>query len=184
LAGRLSEQLNLYFPERQIQAWRTAVLMRWLTLAAPVAGPDPVAQLEPTSNLFGLALRSLAGDDRRGARVFMDSLSELHADYPAAQLTMDVVYGEAWLRTLLGDTTAATRGVDRALDGLAAAVPTIMKQPILTASLVRVMALRAVLAAHAGQQRTAKYWANAVFQLWGRGDAVTAATLESVRQLR
>lgn len=184
LAARLSEQLNSYFPERQIQAWRTAALERPLALAAPVTGPTLVAQLEPSSNLFALALRFLARGDRRRALVFMDSLTELHADYPAGQLTMDVVFGEAWLRLALGDTATATRALDHALDGLAAAGPGILRTHELTASLVRVMALRAILAGRAGQTITAKYWANAVFKLWGRGDAVTAATLESVQALR
>jgi len=46
------------------------------------------------------------------------------------------------------------------------------------------VALRAELAAQAGQPDVAKYWANAVLQLWGSGDPIVRSTVEAVRGFR
>jgi tRNA A-37 threonylcarbamoyl transferase component Bud32/tetratricopeptide (TPR) repeat protein len=184
MARRLSDQLPAFFPERQLQAVRSEVLLRRLLMAAPVTGPGPVAELEPTSNLFALALKALARDDRQQARRFADSMAELHADNAPGQLTMDVVYREAWLSTVLGDTAAATRQLENALGGLSAALPVVMRDPYIAAFLVRVMALRAELASRRKEPKVAKYWADAVFDLWGKGDLVTRSTLDKVRRLR
>ncbi|HLE56211.1 MAG TPA: hypothetical protein VJB15_03945, partial [Rhodothermia bacterium] len=184
MARRLSDQLPAFFPGRQLEAVRSAVLLRRMVMAAPVTGPGPVAELEPTSNLFASALRSLARGDRQQARRFADSLAELYADNAPGQLTMDVVYREAWLSTVLGDTAAATELLDHALGGLSAALPSVMREPYIAAFLVRVMAFRAELAARRKEPNIAKYWADAVFHLWGEGDLVTRSTLDKVRSLR
>jgi tRNA A-37 threonylcarbamoyl transferase component Bud32 len=184
MSSRLSEKLPPFLPGKRADAILTGILLRPLMLAAPVAGPQPVAKLGETSVPFALALKALARGDRRSARNWVDSLTELHAESAPGEITMDVVHGEAWLSAVLGDTTAAITKLDNALQGLSAALPSVMKRQILAASLVRVMALRAELAAYTGQPDVAKYWSNAVFQLWGRGDSTTAATLNSVRRFR
>ena len=56
-------------------------------------------------------------------------------------------------------------------------------QEYLAAPLVRVMALRAELAAKAGQKDVAKKWADAVLLLWGNGDAIVKSTVDRIRGL-
>jgi hypothetical protein len=97
---------------------------------------------------------------------------------------MDVVFEETWLRAALGDTAGATRQLDNALRGLPAAPSSALGRAELTPFLVRVMAFRAVLAARARQPDIAKHWADAVFDLWGKGDPIVATTLDGVRRLR
>jgi hypothetical protein len=97
---------------------------------------------------------------------------------------MDAVYLESWLRAQLGDTAAASTALDRALRGLPAALPSILGNEAVAFSLGRVMALRAELAARKGERTFATDWATALIKLWGRGDAVTAPTLEKMRKLQ
>ncbi len=115
---------------------------------------------------------------------FLDSLAELHSVNAAGSISMDVVFGEAWLRTQLGDTLGATRDLERALRGLPVATTRIVRNAELAASLVRAMGLRAELAHKAGDRAKAKYWADAVYSLWGRGDFTTRSTLETVKAYR
>jgi hypothetical protein len=96
---------------------------------------------------------------------------------------MDAVYLESWLRAQIGDTVAASEALDKALGGLPAALPSILMSSAVAFSLGRVMALRAELAARQQHDALARSWAKALIQLWGRGDAVTAPTLERMRKL-
>ena len=65
-----------------------------------------------------------------------------------------------------------------------AALPSILASSAVAFSLGRVMALRAELAAKKKDSSLAKSWATALLELWGKGDAVTAPTLERMRKLQ
>ena len=183
-AARVSDKLSALLPPAQVPAFRDGALMRPLTLAAPVIGAKPVADLGPTSQTFVLALKAYASRDIPHVRRLLDSLSELHADYAPGEVTMDAVFTESWLRAQIGDTAAATASLDRALRGLPAALPSLLANLGVAFSLGRVMALRAELAARKKQDTLARSWATALLQLWGRGDAVTAPMLERMRRLQ
>jgi hypothetical protein len=184
LATRVSDKLAALVPPAQVAAFRDGVLMRPLQLAAPVIGAKPIAGLGPSPELFVLALKAYAARDIPRARRYLDSLSELHADYAPGEITMDAVYTESWLRAQIGDTVAASTALDRALRGLPAALPSILGSSAVAFSLGRVMALRAELAAKKKDSSLAKSWATGLLQLWGSGDAVTAPTLERMRKLQ
>jgi tRNA A-37 threonylcarbamoyl transferase component Bud32 len=181
---RVLEVLEAVVSKKDADLMRSAILRRPLTLAAPAIGPEPVTALGPTSDFFVNALRALSRGNRRLAMNYLDSLTELHSVNAAGEISMDVVYGEAWLRTQLGDTLGATRDLDSALRGLPVATTRIVRNAELAASLVRAMALRAELAHKAGDRAKAKYWADAVYSLWGRGDFTTRSTLEKVKPYR
>jgi predicted Ser/Thr protein kinase len=184
IAARLATNVNALVPAGQAEALRIAILRRPLTIAASVVGPEHAAELGPTSDLYVNALSATARGDKRAARSLLDSLAKFRAPNAPSEITMDAVFGEAWLRAALGDTVGATRQLDNALRGLPAATSSALRRSALTTSLVRVMALRAELAGHANQPEVAKRWADAVFELWGRGDPIVASTLDSVRRLR
>lgn len=184
LAARVSEKIAAVLPPAQVAGMQSGALMRPLTLAAPVVGPGPVAQLGPTMDPLVIALRAFAQRNIPRTRAALDSLAALHADFAPGEITMDAIYLEAWLRTQIGDTTRASDDLDKALRGLSAALPSILGNSAVAASLVRVMALRAELAAAKQQRDVARKWANAVVQLWGQGDAVTRPTVERMRKLR
>ena len=181
---RVSELLQAVLSKRDADLMRWGLLARPLTLGAPAIGPRPVAGLGPTSEFFVNALRALSQGNRRLAMSLLDSLSELHSVYAAGEISMDVVYGEAWLRTQLADTSGATRDLESALRGLPVATTRILYDAAMAASLVRAMALRAELAYKAGDRTKAKYWADAVYSLWGQGDFTTQSTLEKVQSYR
>jgi serine/threonine protein kinase len=180
---RLTTGLGGSVPTKQLREWRTGVLIRALGLAAPVIGPEAVAELGTTSYPFIRALTAFAHRDHNGARRLLDSVAAIHGDFAPGEITMDVVFEQAWLRSALGDPAGAARDLDAALEGLPAS-STILDNPIFAASLVRAMALRAELAGRAGQRDISRTWANAVFALWGKGDYITASTVERVRQFR
>jgi hypothetical protein len=184
LTARISDKLAALVPPAQVASYKDGVLMRPLKMAAPVVGPKPVAGLGPTAEPIVLALKAFAARDIPRARRLLDSLSALHSDYAPGEITMDAVYPESWLRAQIGDTAAASAGLDRALRGLPAALPSILGDPAVAFSLGRVMALRAELAERKQERRLAKTWATALLQLWGEGDAVTAPTLERMRKLQ
>ncbi len=184
LASRVSDKIAALVRPAQVAPLRNGELMRPLTLAAPVVGPKPVSELEPTLDPFVLALRAYAARDIPRTRRFLDSLAALHADYAPGEITMDAVYLESWLRAQIGDTVAASEALDRALRGLPAALPTILTNSAVAFSLGRAMALRAELAARQQHDTLARSWAKALIQLWGRGDAITAPTLERMRKLQ
>ncbi len=183
-ASRVSEKISALVPPGQVAALRTGALMRPLMLAAPIIGAKPVADLDSRPDPFILALRAYAARDIPKARRFLDSLGVLHADYAPGEITMDAVYLESWLRAETGDTAAATQSLDRALRGLPAALPSILASHAVAFSLGRVMALRAELAGKKRDPTLARSWATALLQLWGKGDAVTAPTLERMRKLQ
>ena len=184
MASRVSDKIAALVPPAQVTALTNAALLRPLTLAAPVIGPKPVADLEPNPDPIILALRAYAARDMPRTRRYLDSLSALHADFAPGEITMDAVYVESWLRAQIGDTAAASGALDRALRGLPAALPAILASEAVAFSLGRVMALRAELAARKGERTLATTWATALIKLWGRGDAVTAPTLERMRKLQ
>jgi len=184
IASRLATNVSALVPAGQADALRAAILTNPLRHASSVIGPKPFADLGPDADLYGGALRAAARGDKRLARTLLDSLAKFRSPNAPSEITMDAVYGEAWLRAALGDTIGATRQLDNALRGLPAAPSSALRRPELTPFLVRVMALRAVLAGRAGQADIAKRWADAVFDLWGKGDPIVATTLESVRRLR
>ena len=184
IAARLATNVNALVPAGQADVLRKAILKDPLRRAAPVIGPEHVAELGPDPDLYIGALAAAARGDRKLARTLLDSLTKFRSPNAPSEITMDVVYGEAWLRAALGDTVGATRQLENALRGLPAAPSSALRRPELTPFLVRVMALRAVLASNAKQPDIAKHWANAVFDLWGKGDPIVATTLEDVRRLR
>jgi tetratricopeptide (TPR) repeat protein/predicted Ser/Thr protein kinase len=181
---RLSANLASLVSPREAEATRMAVFARSLSLAAPVIGPERVLDLGPTSDLFVSALKAFALHDSRTARRHLDSLTALHSDFAAGEITMDAVYRESWLRAALGDTAVAVRQLENALRGLPAALPNILRRPVLATSLVRAMALYAELANATGNREAARKWAIYVLRLWGQGDITTAATVKRMQQIQ
>jgi hypothetical protein len=181
--SRLSANLASLVSPREAQAMRTAVFATPLPLAAPVIGPEAVFALGPTSDLFTRALAAFARRNLKATRAYLDSLTELHSDFAAGEITMDAVYRESWLRAAVGDTMVAMKQVESALRGLPGALPSILRRPRLAASLVRVMALNAELAHATGNRDAARKWALYVLRLWGQGDITTAATVSRMQQI-
>ena len=180
---RLKTNLAADAPSNERRSWEAALLTRGLAMAAPLIGAQPVSEVALTKDLFVRALTAFAKRDYAGARRLLDSVDIVRGDNAPGEISFDVVFQEAWLRSALGDKAGAARHLGNALRGVSGGVSGVLRNPVLVASFVRAMTLRAELAAEARQPAEARKWANAVISLWGNGDFVTQPTVERMRKL-
>lgn len=92
-------------------------------------------------------------------------------------LAVDALYVEANLLRALGDTSVAG-WVDPTLDAIGLADPLMFADPVNAAALVRLMSLRAEVAAASGDRLTGQRWARAVVTLWSGADAFLQPTVQ------
>ena len=163
---RLERMLPSLVPPSKLEVWKAALLRRPLTLAAPVIGPGPVASLGPTSDPVASILVSYSNKEFSGAKRELVVLKSLHRDRAPGEITMDVTYQEAWLSALLGDSIYAATLLDRALNGLSQAPPSMLDTPISVAAWVRAMLLRAALTSNNRSPDEGRKWEMVARQLW------------------
>jgi serine/threonine protein kinase len=172
--SRLSERIGVLVPADQLEDMRYAILSRPLILASPAIGAAPIASLMPTGDIVTSVFQKLGRGDRRATRILLDSIEKMRSDFAPGGITIDAVYGTAWLRVQLGDSAAARRALDNAFSGLSTILPNVVKSPTLAASLVRAMIFRSQLAVP-GDLPAARAWGDVALQLWGNGDPALVA---------
>jgi hypothetical protein len=119
----------------------------------------------------------LAHGDTASVRALLDSLSRAGGGRLASgESTPDGVYIDARLLLAVGDTATAVRTLDAPLDSLVAVHTATLEYMPLAGCLVRMMALRADLAAARGDAPTARRWASAVITLWGGAESSLQTT--------
>ena len=170
VANRLSLKLGALFPPSRLPEVRNTILRRSLGLAAPAIGPAQLASLDGRTDPLVNAARSLASGDMRGARRHADSLNALRADLAPGEITMDAVLEHAWLLAAIDDTVGAVKLLDNALRGLSKMPSNSLREPSISAALVRAIILRAEIAWKQNDRATAESWSRAAVALWGRGD--------------
>jgi hypothetical protein len=102
---------------------------------------------------------------------------------PPGTVPIDATFHEAWLLLAAGDTAAAVRRLDGSLGALSALGPWVTVHVSEAAALVRAMALRADLAALAGDAATARQWATPVTTLWADADPELQPLVARMRAL-
>jgi hypothetical protein len=108
----------------------------------------------------------------------------MRRDQRPGDLAIEHVYHEAWLLLQVGDTVTATAYIARQLAALPAYRATvILDEPVQSGALVRLMAMRAELAAAAHDQATARRWAEPVAILWQHADAEMQPLVARMRAL-
>jgi hypothetical protein len=112
----------------------------------------------------------LARGDTAGVREEFRTLRQARQSLRPGDVAFDGTYHEARLLLAIGDTTQAVRLLDLSLEALPTLGTDLIDQVPQVATLVRGMALRAELAASAGDTVTAKRWARDVSLLWSGGD--------------
>jgi hypothetical protein len=85
-------------------------------------------------------------------------------------LSLDIRFQYAWLAAATGDSTGAAALMDHGLNAIPSYGQYLLDNVQTPASLVRMMALRAELAARAGDAGTARQWASAAVMLWATAD--------------
>ena len=91
------------------------------------------------------------------------------------------MYLTARLLLALGDTAGAARYMDGSLETLSRAYSALLAYLPMAGTLVRMMALRAELAAARGETSIASRWASAVVALWSGAEPVLQPTVERMR---
>ncbi len=182
LAARLETQVLVHPRPSSVpqSAWC------WVTLEPRAEAFPVLRRLPDMSRCSGTAMltmqQALARGETTAVRAEFSSSPERSAQ--PGELAMEHVYHEAWLLLQVGDTATAIAFVDHYLAGLAALRRTaILDQPAQAAALVRVMALRAELASLAGDQDTARRWAQPVATLWRDADAELQPLVVKMRGL-
>jgi DNA-binding SARP family transcriptional activator/tetratricopeptide (TPR) repeat protein len=100
-----------------------------------------------------------------------------------ADIKTDGLFPEAVLLRMMGANRDAIRWLDPTLADLRWSAPRTFSEFPRAATLVRAMALRAELAAEAGDTQTARKWARAVRILWSSADAPLMPVVERMQTL-
>jgi hypothetical protein len=158
-------------------------------LDVPAGFPDPDRGLNPMHRLkaggnYRMVMQwKLAHGDTAGVREDFRKLREVQRALRPGDVAFDGTYHEAWLLLAIGDTAEATNLLDLSLDALPALGTGLTDQLPEAATLVRGMALRAALAAQAGDMATARRWAQDVLLLWSGADRELRPAVTKLRRL-
>jgi len=107
-----------------------------------------------------------------------------HSGVPSAEESSpDGVYLTARLLLAVGDTAGAARYLDGTLESLPGLVSALLQYVPLAGSLVRMMALRAELAAARGESTAARRWATAVGALWSGAEPPLQPTVAQMKRI-
>jgi tetratricopeptide (TPR) repeat protein len=181
---RRIEDLTVGLPPSRRAATRSALLDRPAEMVFDGLGLRPAHRTGPPGPHQGMLLQwTLAHGDTALVRATLDSLARASGGSLATgESTPDGVYIDARLLFAVGDTVTAARTLDAPLDSIAALHTATLQYMPLAGCLVRMMALRADLAAARGDWSTARRWASAVVALWGGAEAPLRPTV--LRMLR
>ncbi len=159
---------------------RLAFLARAATMAYPAHRMRTLASLAGRGD--GLLDLQVAFD--RGEKTFVrDSLNRMR--HTRSQLSPDIIsldamLPEAQLLVALGDFNAAAAWMDPTLAVFGQVIPRVRSEPLEAAALVRLLALRAQIAARLGQRGEAARSTRFVRLLWSGADPHVRRTLDSL----
>ena len=179
------EDLTAALPSSRRAAVRSALLDAPAELVFDVLGPRPAHRSGPPGPTWQMRLQwMLAHGDTGSARAALDSaLRAGGGRLSTGESTPDVVYLGARLSLAVGDTNLAERTLDAPLDSLTVLHTWTLRYLPLAGCLVRMMALRATLAAARGEAQTAQRWARAVVTLWSGADPALQPTVVRMKQI-
>ncbi|MDB4917856.1 MAG: protein kinase, partial [Gemmatimonadetes bacterium] len=167
---------NAVLPEHR-QAARQALIGQPASLAYPVYRSQGFADLDPGANDLIAAEVAHGRGDTASVRRILAASARARSNVPAADLTLDALYPEAWLLASIGDSDAALRTIGPTLDALRHMPVRQLMNLANAGTLVPAMTLRAELAFRKGHGDEAR--------LWARGARmVTDTTLAGARALR
>lgn len=126
---------------------------------------------------------ALAHGDTDFVRANLDTLLDLHGVPSAEEGSADGVYEEASLFLAIGDTATAERYLDGTLENLPGVYSALLHYLPLAGALVRMMVLRADVAAAQSDTSVARKWAGAVVALWLGAESPLQPTVARMRRL-
>jgi tRNA A-37 threonylcarbamoyl transferase component Bud32/tetratricopeptide (TPR) repeat protein len=180
---RAEQEIANWVDQRRRASVRQALLHFPSVLAFPVVGVSDLHGPETGGNYLLAMQWALARGDTTAVRARFAWLAGLRRDFRPGDLASYAVYHEALLLLALHDTAAVVRQLDDFLGALPTAKSTLVTAASETAMLVRIMVLRAELAAAQGDINVAKRWGAAVATLWGSADPPLQQTVQHMRAL-
>jgi hypothetical protein len=126
---------------------------------------------------------NLAHGDTIAVRKELQRQASLRTRSRAGDVAINGTYAETLILLQLHDSAAAIATLDHSLRALPTLGSYLLEQPEQVGCAIRAMALRAELAARAGDRGTASQWAHAVTALWSNADAPLRATTARMREL-
>src|SRR5690606_36183322 len=115
----------------------------------------------PGNDRLAVMQREWAAGRTDAVRAHFDTLQRTRSMDRPGDVTLDHIYQEAWLLAAIGDSAAAARHLELPLTATTTLGTRILRDVPQAAALGRAMALRAELAAAAGDRATARRWAAA-----------------------
>ena len=183
LEQRVERLIPSYVEPARRERARQAMLDVPAVFAFPERGLSPMHRLKAGGNYRMVMQWKLAHGDTAGVREDFRKLREVQRAIRPGDVAFDGTYHEAWLLLAIGDTAEATHLLDLSLQALPALGNGLTDQLPEAATLVRGMALRATLAAQAGDTVMARRWAQDVLLLWSAADPELQPTVRKLRAL-
>jgi tetratricopeptide (TPR) repeat protein len=183
LSRWLEQRIPSYVAPPQREAVRSATLDLPAVQAFPELGVTPQHRADAGPNAWLAMQYALAHGNTAAVRARFARLERGRRNERPGYVAIDGTFHEAWLWLALGDTARATQLLDASLNALPTLGSYLVWEPQQPAGLVRAMALRARLAAQAGDSPTATRWADAVRTLWSDADAAFQPFVDSLGAL-
>ena len=183
LERRVERLIPGYVQASRRQIVRQTLLDVPAVLAFPERGASPVHRGSAGGNYLLVMQWKLSRGDTAGVRKDFVELAKLRQNLRQGDIAFDATYHEARLLLAIADTARAIRLLDLSLEALPTLGTYLLDQLPQVATLVRGMALRAELAARAGDQTTVRHWAQNVVTLWSAADPELQPTVQKMRSL-
>lgn len=180
LEASVANDVGRIYPAEAREGEREGALAVAATLAFPVYRFDSGPDLQDWLVRSQLAL---AGGDTAAALAPLDQAIEDAAALPPYIPTLDALLPEAELLVAVGRPADAAELIDPTLGSLLQAEPNRLASPEEAGALVRMVLLRARIAAVLDDRTGRRAWARAFTILWGDADPHLAGIVEDAEQL-
>jgi hypothetical protein len=158
-----------------------AGLDRAARMLFPVIGLDDAHARAHDAGPFIREQAMLARGDTVAVRTALDGIGgHMHRQSPT-DFASDGVLTYAQLRLAIGDTAAAAEALERYLNDLGNLPRGHFRQPYQPISVVRLMVMRADIAAAQSERAAARKWSRAVLDLWNNSDRAHRPVLQRMR---
>ena len=181
--SRVEQRVTSWAGPSNRERLRTAVLHVPMGLAFETIGLSDVHRADAGGDYILEMQWAVAHGDTAAARAELVRQAGLRTRARAGDVAINGTYGEAGILLALHDTSAAIAALDFSLQALPTLGTFLLEQPEQVGCAIRAMALRAELAARAGDRALAARWANAVSTLWGNADTPLASIVQRMRTL-
>jgi hypothetical protein len=178
LARRIESSVPAYVVRPDQRAALAALLDRPTVLAFPLLPHSG------GSTNYLLELQQQVRQGRRDAvRSQLEAIAAFRQGQRPGDVALEITLAEAALRLAVGDSAGAAAQLDQALEALPTFGVGLLREVPPAAALGRAMALRAELAAVAGDRALSGRWARHVVTLWSNADPPLEPILGRMRQL-